>query len=92
MEHSRSAVVVGARNLGRAVIERLRAEGWPVWRSRRRPSTPSRPPELSLSALTSRISEREAGVEACLARPGGASFRTATQRQARRAAAPTPEA
>ena len=29
-EHSRSAVVFGARNLGRAVIERLRAEGWSV--------------------------------------------------------------
>ena len=30
MDHSRSAVVVGARNLGTAVIERLRAEGWSV--------------------------------------------------------------
>ena len=30
MERSRSAVVFGARNLGRAVIERLVAEGWAV--------------------------------------------------------------
>jgi NAD(P)-dependent dehydrogenase (short-subunit alcohol dehydrogenase family) len=67
----RSAVVFGARNLGRAVIERLRAEGWSVAGVARSPGTLEGVRDAGALALRGDVTDG-AGVRATLEEVGAA--------------------